>query len=128
MNDCRFEIVNKAIAYGAGTVTFRPAVNSFGSSMVEKGNDEAITIETVQISTLVHERGFECFTLICDIEGQEYEMIFEETDVLQKAGLIIMETHARLIGEEKVLSMMNRLQNLGFSLIEKSGFVVVLQR
>jgi hypothetical protein len=39
-----------------------------------------------------------------------------------------METHARLIGECKVRSMMTRLQELGFRIIEETGFVVVLQK
>jgi hypothetical protein len=39
-----------------------------------------------------------------------------------------METHARLIGVSQTSSMMTRLQELGFRVIEETGFVVVLQK
>jgi hypothetical protein len=39
-----------------------------------------------------------------------------------------METHSRFIGEEKTSFAMSRLEQLGFRIVEKTGFVVVLER
>jgi FkbM family methyltransferase len=128
LNHCAFEIVNKAIAYGDDTITFRPAKDFAGTSVTQDGVHAAVTVQTTRLSELASQRGFTTFSLICDIEGQEYQMIFEEADIIRNAGLIIMETHPRLIGEQKVRLMMEKLHELGFKLIKKLGPVVVLER
>jgi len=126
-NRCEFEIVNRAIAYGADTVTFRPSSDMCGNSITAEGDQPSVTVPTSQLRDLVRHRGFSRFTLVCDIEGLEYDLVQHEADVLKNADTIIMETHARLIGKDKNHSMMTRLKELGFRVIEESGFVVVLQ-
>jgi FkbM family methyltransferase len=128
LNSSQFEIVNRAIAYGTDSVTFRPSTNMAGSSLVRPGNEAPVTVDTAQLGELVRERGFERFTLVCDIEGLEYDLVCHEANVLQKADTIIMETHARYIGEDKLRRMMTNLEQLGFNLVETIGFVVVLQQ
>ncbi len=128
LNRCQFEIVNRAIAYGAESVTFRPSTNMAGSSITRPGNEPAVTVDTIQLGELLHEHGFGRFTLVCDIEGLEYDLVCHEADALKMADTIIMETHARYIGEDKLRSMMGKLEELGFTIVEKIGFVVVLQQ
>jgi FkbM family methyltransferase len=128
VNRCHFEIVNRAIAYGTGSVTFRPSTNVAGSSLARPGAEAPVTVETAQLGKLVRDRGFESFTLVCDIEGVEYDLVCHEADILKRADTIIMETHSRYIGEEKLHQMMTKLEQLGFNLIETIGFVVVLQQ
>lgn len=127
-NRCRFEIINRAIAYGAETVTFRPSSKMCGNSITEEGDKPQVTVPTAHLGDLVRDRGFKLFTLVCDIEGLEYDLVSHEAEALKKADTIIMETHARLIGEHKLSWMMTRLQELGFRVIEETGFVVVLQQ
>ena len=127
-NRCQFEIVNRAIAYGADTVTFRPSSNMCGNTITGEGDEPPVTVPTTQLGDLVRHRGFEQFTLVCDIEGLECDLVSNEADVLRNADTIIMETHARLIGLPQTMSMMTRLQELGFRVIEETGFVVVLQK
>jgi FkbM family methyltransferase len=126
-NRCKFEIMNCAIAYGSSTVTFRPSSDMCGNSVTASGDESPVTIPTARLRDLLLRRGFGRFTLVCDIEGMEYEMVCHEADVLKNADTIIMETHARLIGEHKLSSMMTRLKDLGFRVVEETGFVVVLQ-
>ena len=128
LNGCRFEIVNRAIAYGADSVTFRPSSDMAGSSITRAGDEEPVTVSTVALGDLVHDRGFNRFSLVCDIEGLEYDLVCQEADVLRNADTIIMETHARYIGEEKFRAMMKKLEELGFRIVEQIGFVVVLQQ
>jgi FkbM family methyltransferase len=127
LNRCKFEIVNCAIAYGSNTVTFRPSSDMCGNSVSTAGDESPVTVPTTQLRDLLRHRGFGRFNLVCDIEGMEYELVCHEADVLKNADTIIMETHARLIGEQKLSAMMTRLQELGFRVIEQTGFVVVLQ-
>jgi FkbM family methyltransferase len=128
LNGHRFEIVNCAIAYGADSVTFRPSADLAGNSITRAGNQPPVTVNAVKLGELVQERGFNRFTLVCDIEGLEYDLVCQEGDVLKQADTIIMETHARYIGADKFRDMMAKLKDLGFTIVEEIGFVVVLQQ
>ena len=128
LNGCQFEIVNRAIAYGAPSVTFSPSSDLAGSSITRAGDQSPVTVDTVGLADLAHDRGFGRFNLVCDIEGLEYDLVCHEAEVLKKADTIILETHARFIGEEKFRAMMTRLDGLGFRIVEQIGFVMVLQQ
>jgi FkbM family methyltransferase len=128
LNGCQFEIVNRAIAYGVESITFRPSTNLAGSSITRDGDQAPVTVNTVSLGELVHDRGFKRFNLVCDIEGLEYDLVCQELEVLQHADTIIMETHARYIGEEKLRVIMTKLQDLGLKVVDQIGFVVVLQQ
>ena len=127
LNRCRFEIVNCAIAYGVEAITFRPATGMAGSSITRPGDQSPVTVAATRLGELVRAHGFDRFTLVCDIEGLEYDLVCQEAEVLKNADTLIMETHARFIGEDKLRMMMNKLEELGLHLVEQIGFVVVLQ-
>jgi FkbM family methyltransferase len=128
LNGRQFEIVNRAIAYGSDSVTFRPSADLAGNSITRAGDQPPVTVATVKLGELVQDRGFNRFTLVCDIEGLEYDLVCHEADVLKNADTIIMETHARYIGADKLRDMMAKLKDLGFTIVEEIGFVVVLQQ
>jgi FkbM family methyltransferase len=128
LNGRQFEIVNRAIAYGVDSVTFRPSTDLAGSSITRDGDQSPVTVNTVSLGALVHDRGFKRFNLVCDIEGLEYDLVCQEPAVLKNADTIIRETHARYIGEEKFGVMMTKLQELGLKIVDQIGFVVVLQQ
>ena len=62
---------------------------------------------------IVNERKFDSFSLICDIEGYEFDVVLNDAEVLRKASTIILETHARFI-EAKTAQLLTRLEDLGF--------------
>jgi FkbM family methyltransferase len=128
LNRCEFEIVNRAIAYEVDSVTFRPSSNICGSSITKPGDQPPVTVATAQLGNLVRERGFGRFNLICDIEGLEYDLVCHDSEVLKNADMIILETHARFIGDDKCALMMNKLKGLGFTIVKEIGFVVVLRQ
>jgi FkbM family methyltransferase len=132
-NHCAFEIVNCAIAYGVDTVTFFPARDLAANSIEADGTqihgtEQAVTVEAIQLGKLVAEHGFSRFSLVCDIEGKEYDLVCHEREVLKQADTIIVETHARLIGEEKNKFMLDELKNLGFKIVEEDSFVITLRK
>jgi FkbM family methyltransferase len=128
LNHCQFEIVNRAIAYGVDSVTFRPSSSLCGNSITAEGDLPPVTVQTAHLGELVGARGFSKFNLVSDIEGLEYDLVCHETEVLKMADTIIMETHARYIGAEKLRLMMTTLQGLGFNIVDETGFVVVLRQ
>jgi FkbM family methyltransferase len=132
-NHCAFEIVNRAIAYGVDTVTFSPTVdiasNSIESDGTELyGTEKPVTVKAVHLKDLVADHGFARFSLVCDIEGKEYDLVNHEIEVLQKADVIVMETHARLIGEDKNRLLIKKLTEIGFTIVEEDGFVITMRQ
>jgi FkbM family methyltransferase len=126
-------MVNCALAYGVDSVTFCPTVDLASNSIESDGSgldstEHSVTVPTIQLGRLVREHGFSRFSLVCDIEGKEYDLICHELEILKKADVIILETHARLIGEDKNKSMISRLTDVGFRIAEQDGFVITLQQ
>jgi FkbM family methyltransferase len=128
LNHSRFEILNRAIAYGMESVTFRPSSNVCISSITAVGDQAPVTVETIELRDIVRDRGFTRFNLICDIEGLEYDLAVHEMDILKNADTIILETHARFIGEDKCGLMMSKLKDVGFRVVKEIGYVVVLRQ
>jgi FkbM family methyltransferase len=132
-NHCKFTIVNRAVAYGADHVTFRPTIDLAANSIDTNGSqlqgtEQAVTVQAIQLGKLVTEHGFSRYSLVCDIEGKEYELIHNESEILKQADTIILETHARLIGQEKNASMMRELIDLGFTIVDEEASVTTLRR
>jgi FkbM family methyltransferase len=128
LNRCNFEIVNKAIAYGVDSVTYRPSSSLLGNSITSEGDSPAVTVRATQLEDLVREHGFGPFNLICDIEGLEFDLIRHESVVLGKVDTLIMETHARFIGADKCREMTDRLKEIGFRMVKEIDFVIVMQQ
>ena len=126
-NQCKFEILNAAVAYGAPTVTFRPTLDLCANSLYQKDGKEAlVTVSATCLRDIVTNRNFDSFNLICDIEGSEFDLVCNEPEVVRKAATIILETHARFIGEAKNSQLFARLEDLGFRAVAREGTVVVL--
>jgi FkbM family methyltransferase len=128
LNQCDFEIVNAAIAYGQQTVTFTPSLELWGNSLNQSHSTDPVTVSTIGLGDVVSKKGIDAFTLICDIEGHEYDLVQHEADVLRHAETIILETHAWAIGEAKNLELLSKLHDIGFRKIDEEASVVVLRR
>ena len=128
LNRSQFEIVNRAIAYGMESVTFRPSSNVCVSSITTVGDQAPVTVQAIRLREIVRDRGFARFNLICDIEGLEYDLVCHEMEVVKNADTIILETHARFIGQDKCRLMMSKLEHAGFRTVKEIGYVVVLRR
>jgi FkbM family methyltransferase len=128
LNNCRFEVVQKAIAYGQDSVTFYPSSNICISSVAEKGDQPPVSVKTITLDRLIRDYEFGRFNFVCDIEGMEYELVMHEPDALQQADTLILETHARFIGEERNRAMMAKLQEIGFNVVKEIGVVAVLRK
>jgi hypothetical protein len=86
LNGRQFEILNRAIAYEAASVTFRPSTDLAGSSITRAGDQSPVTVDTVALGEVVDDRGFKRFNLVCDIEGLEYDLVCQETEPAQKTA------------------------------------------
>ncbi len=126
-NGCRFHVLNAAIAYGQDAVEYAPTSDFAGNSMHETRGAKKVRVRTTSLQSILERYGFHRYTLICDIEGHERELVEREAAMLERAALIILETHARLIGEEANARLLGRLEQLGFDVVDESSNVVVLR-
>ena len=127
-NKCSFELLNAAVAYGQPTVTFSPSFDMPSNSLRENNGADLVTVNTVSLGEIIRQRNIDSFTLICDIEGHEYDLVQNEAEVLKRAEIIVLETHARMIGEAKNSELLAKLKEVGFETIDEEATVMVLKR
>lgn len=127
LNRCEFEIVNAAIAYDRPTVTFCPSLSLDSNSLRDNSWSDAVTVNAISLRDIVNGKQIGSFMLICDIEGHEYDLVQHEADILRRAEIIILETHARIIGEAKNAELLEKLKEIGFKKIDEEATVLVLQ-
>jgi FkbM family methyltransferase len=119
-------LVNKAIAYGVDRVGFE-FTSPTGSKINEKGTDLTSYVDATTLSDVLEENQIDDeYTLITDIEGAEEAVFFKDEAALKKCVLIIAElenTSSHTIDEQ-----ISKLQDIGFSIKERYGRVVVMSR
>jgi FkbM family methyltransferase len=128
LNQCSFEILNAAIAYDRPSVTFCPSGTLDANSLRNESGSDPVTVKTISLRDILEQRQIGAFTLICDIEGHESDLVQHEADVLRLAEVIILETHARIIGEAKTSELLGKLTEIGFKKIDEQATVLVLKR
>jgi FkbM family methyltransferase len=128
LNHSDFEILNAAIAYDRPSVTFCPSMSLDSNSLRNESGSDPVTVDTVTLRDIITQREIGPFALICDIEGHEYDLVQHEADVLRLAEIIILETHARFIGEAKNSELLAKLKEIGFEKIDEQATVLVLKR
>jgi len=68
-------------------------------------------------------------TLLCDIEGGEYEMVKNELPLISEhVSCLIVETHPRLKGQTQTEEMLAALVSGGFQTRDTANDVYVLTR
>jgi FkbM family methyltransferase len=121
-NCCRFEIVNAAFGYQAtGRMAFDEHVVA---SRVNTGEAE-VPMRSLQALA----QGFERFSLICDIEGAEIDIVERERDVVaNRLDTFIVERHPGIVGTEADARFHESVLACGLRKRWSSGPVYVYQR
>lgn len=118
LNGCRFQIVPAALAYGIEEVTLY--LRGFTSSNVFQRNEQAVIVPAVTLRRIAESHGFDRFSLICDVEGCEIELIEREAGFLaEHCTWMIVEMHDIIFGMEPVTAAEQRLAEHGFECVEK---------
>jgi FkbM family methyltransferase len=122
LNHCRFEVINAALAYGSPTVAFHVAAN-FGQNKVKSDSGSEILVPSITLERIVSRPGFERFSLICDIEGAEAELVRHELAfIADRVAFVLVEIHPRILGDHGVDEVVNALLGAGFQLAEHNGW------
>lgn len=125
------ELINAAIAYDTKTV----AMTNTASLLDNRVNGQTSQADNVQIvpaitlSSLVKKLDGKKYTLVCDIEGSEAQLVSKDPDAFKDCQKIIMEVHDEFIKQNgyELDDMIAQLAALGFaqiSLEENALFMV----
>lgn len=107
-----YPLVTGAVAAEDGSMSFHIGADFWSSSTVSRSNQvDTVTVPAYSIATILKMLRFKPNALIMDIEGGEVGIPAEHFASFDK---IIMETHARLVGDEATEKLLNGLKVLGF--------------
>ncbi len=113
-NACQFNVLNKAVAYGAAEVHFN--LNDRCNEGHLSTTAEGITVPATTLQEILDTGGFTKANMICDIEGAELPLVENEGQVLSDHfNWLIIEVH----GAERASKTRARLEGLDFQLVEE---------
>ncbi|HMG36650.1 MAG TPA: FkbM family methyltransferase [Blastocatellia bacterium] len=127
LNDCRFSILERALAYDEDRVTFYLA-DQFVASGVQRAAARSIKVQTTSLKSIVETEGFDRFTLICDVEGGEVQLIEREKELIGAlVDTIMLEVHPSVVGTSAIENLFSQLRALGFQELYKSCDTLVFK-
>jgi FkbM family methyltransferase len=133
LNQCRFQVWNRALAYGTESVAFR-IHSHFLSGRVEgnKGSTDSgltVPVPATSLKAVIEQSGFDQLSLICDIEGAEITLVEREIGTIcQHVRCFLVELHPEITGEEAVSRLIETLRTAGFTIRAENGSNLLLER
>ena len=125
-------LLNKAIHYDSSTVLFGISDNTTESKLL--GSDaiagKAERIPAVKLQSVVDDYKMNDYSLFCDIEGAEIEILMHDRDALKKCRNIFIELHDTSF-KGKAYSpdaLHDLITNIGFDLVAQYGYVYFFTR
>lgn len=126
-NHCEFTVLHRAVGYGSKEIEFHLG-GTFVTGRVHREAGERLSVPAVSLKEILDQHGLEFCTLICDIEGQEINLVKHEADTLSnRVKTIIIEIHEMFVGVEAIEGMLLSLERSGFDIVEKIGITYILQ-
>jgi FkbM family methyltransferase len=128
----KYQTLNYAVQYSASETLIHIS-NDNTESRVGKSvarSDGAVAIKTITLKEIIEKENLENFSLVCDIEGSEIELILLDAVSLRKCKQIFIELHDTVYGgkaytPDEMLHLL--LNDLGFKMIERQGAICCLQ-
>jgi FkbM family methyltransferase len=122
LNRCQFKVINAALAYGSSTITFRVRPSFVGSRITDELGTE-VSVPAVTLGQIADEAGFDSFSLICDIEGAEANLVSHELRLIaDRAAFILVEIHPNILGQQGADRVVEEIMGAGFKLAERVGW------
>ena len=92
---CTVSVINKAIGYHSKKVYLQLSSNNTETrvSGADDKSDQSICIETSTLQQIVNDNLTGNYTLVCDIEGSEIELLINDEAVLKKCTYLFIELH-----------------------------------
>lgn len=125
-------VISAAVAYGVDHIDFHLNRNVHVSRIATPDKAGNYRSPAVTLGKLVAEElpADTDYTLVCDIEGCEYDVFEKDVDALRRCRLAIVEVHPQLFDDPSAARQrFSRLvEGAGFAEVDASGTVVVMKR
>jgi FkbM family methyltransferase len=128
-------IIGGAIDYAAGdhaSVWFSPGASNVQGRVAPAAEEGTQTVPALTLTGVIDRAGIDGdFTLVCDIEGAEAQMIAHEREMLARCRQIVVELHQTVVNGQ-VIEPADLVASLvrchGFKLVDQYGPVFVFDR
>lgn len=125
-------ILNNALYYGAENVSFLVSNNTTESHIVNGQNLTGTTVEipAITLTHIVDRYHLANYTIVCDIEGAEVEILLNETETLNFCRYLFIELHSVQYAETvyTIDSLKNLIESKGFILKDQHGPVCYFEK
>lgn len=124
-------IVAKAVAYSGAQVSFDVKDNVHVSKLSTDNASDAAVVEAITLHDLVQMIDAQFgYTLICDIEGAEIDILEKDPDALKACQLVIMELHPDVyeIAGYTVDGVIDMVRGIGLDQVAIEGNVYAFKR
>ena len=131
------EVLNAALAYGAKTVRFtitdglHTSHVSSGEARADDAGSREIEVPSVTLAGMLKDRQIEGrFSLICDIEGAEFDLFLDDTEALSRCEVAIVEFHPDPFVRRGVSTsaFLENVRAAGFDIVDVMANVLVAKR
>jgi FkbM family methyltransferase len=127
LNGSQFAVINAALAYGEDTVPFFVWDDHTRSSL-SRVSKKTVRVPATSLQRIMDAAGFNTCTLVCDIEGAEYDLFENEAALFQsRVGTLIIELHNPPKRNASVAKVLDLLANAGFVLLDTRSRVYALR-
>jgi FkbM family methyltransferase len=127
LNQCAFRLEHKALAYGSDAVNF-PIQEQYLASGLNCRTGQTVRVPATSLAALLDARAFATATLICDIEGAEFDLVHEEASVLAaRIPLAIIEAHD-VPGVGTRQDFRQQVESIGFVCLSEAASTFVFRR
>lgn len=132
-SDSHAEVINAAVGYGASHLEFAIGDNIHSNRLAKPGDvrEQVIKVPAITLAELLNSLGETAgYSLVCDIEGGELDLIKNEWDQVKKAKLVIMELHPKVYpnGSGDTQMIETQMRDAGFRQAERRNDVCLWQR
>ncbi len=128
------EVIQAALAYGQDTVSFT-VTEGLHTSHVTTGETQfegrEITVPAVSLDDLLERQGITGeFSLVCDIEGAEFDLFLHDTAALKRCAMAVVEFHPAVFVErlQSVSEFLHLVQEAGFEIVATQQNVLAARR
>jgi FkbM family methyltransferase len=127
-----FEVLNNAVGHSADEVMISITSNNTETRVMEiEAVTDGVKVKTVGFSDLVKKNGNENYSLVCDIEGSEVQIILYEKEALKQCNQLFIELHDSIYNNKHYSIQMLKdilVNTHGFQIMKQHGPVVYFAR
>ncbi|MFZ1814408.1 MAG: FkbM family methyltransferase [Rhizobiaceae bacterium] len=128
----KLSVINAAIAcHGGKSVEFMVTKGVLDSHLAMQGETGTITAPAFNVSQILRKIGYKGrYTLICDIEGMEFDILEGDGAALKNCEIAIIEVHPRMFSQASrgYREFERLIDATGMKIVDSSANVLVLKR